>query len=104
MSEKISKIVTRLIADDDFRKKFNRNINEVEKEYNLTANELERLNKLNIDELILVGDELENQLSKTFIELSVKSKDEYITHSNLVHNSHSSFLGRDVVKVGSSTW
>lgn len=81
-----------MVMDDELRNRFLADPEEVSGEFDLTQEEIAELKKIDFSELEIVDNELEERLSKSFINLPDFS-DEGDFHSS--HSSHGSHDDND---------
>lgn len=95
--KKLNEVITKALVNEDFRKEFLSDPMKASEGFNLTETELAQLRSVDLSELSQVNTELEERLSKSFINLpnlDANSDGEHTSHSSgSNHNStsHSSW-------------
>lgn len=101
MMKNINKLISQAIMDDEFRTRLLKNPMDVGKEFNLTEEELAELQKIDFTELTAIDNQLEERISKTFINLPEFS-DEGDYHSS--HGAHGSHNNESTHNNGGGAW
>lgn len=89
----INEIITRVVADDEFKNEFLADPMKATEAYELTVADVANLRAIDIVELSLVNQELEERLSKSFINLptySLAAINSHGNHSKTTHANHGS--------------
>ena len=93
---KMNNFIAKLIMDEDLRNRFLDNPEEITSEFDLTEEEMAELKKIDFSELEAVDNELEERLSKSFINLPEFSDEEDFHSSHINHtNDHTSHGSHD---------
>lgn len=115
--KEINLLITKAVMDEDFRSEFLKNPIKLAEEYGLSKNEIAHLSNIDFSELEQINIELEERLSKSFIELPNLGNDlsrAHTSHSNSenepIHTSltdgnaggHNSFFDNDGIHDSSS--
>lgn len=67
--KKLNDVITKAVMDEDFRKEFLSNPEKAAEGFGLSAEEIAELHAIDLSELTQVNAELEERLSKSFINL-----------------------------------
>lgn len=84
----LNKLISKAIMDDDFRSEFLKNPIETAKDFNLTEVELLELRKVDFTELEAVDNQLEERISKSFLNLPELGDEGDYHSSHGAHGSH----------------
>lgn len=84
---KLNTIISRVVTDEQFRSSFLTDPVKACEGYDLSDAEIAELKSINLVEISAVNAELEERLSKSFINLPQLGEDEEMGHSDL-HTSH----------------
>lgn len=86
--KKLNEIITKAIMDEDFRKEFLTNPVKASEGFGLSDEEIAELQNVDLSELEQVNAELEERLSKSFINLPELGEDEAADHRS--YSTHGS--------------
>lgn len=91
MGKNLNEVITKAVIDEDFRKIFLSNPEMATEKYNLSEEEVAQLRLIDMFELAQVNTELEERLSKTFINLPTIEYNSraYTSYSNVPNKGSS---------------
>ena len=85
-----NKVISDLVTHDEIRKSFLKKPDQLLKNYDLTEKDVAQLKSINIEEISVIDQELEERMSKTFVD-TVHFWNLDAEENNGDHSSHSDY-------------